>query len=87
MADHESFVLISPSSEEAVIRQYFLDGYKYDDIRKFLKLQHGISLTSDQLRRRLKTMWLRRRGVELESSIEDVQGAIVVSSYLVRCIY
>ena len=68
-----------PSSEEAVIRQYFEDGYKYDDIRKFLKLQHGISLTLDQLRRRLKVMGLKRRGVELESSVEEVQAAIVVS--------
>ena len=46
MADHESFAVISPSSEEAVIRQYFVDGYKYNDIRKYLKFRHGISLTS-----------------------------------------
>ena len=31
MADHESFAVISPSSEEAVIWQYFVDGYKYND--------------------------------------------------------
>ena len=68
-----------PSSEKAVIRRYFEDGYKYDDIWKFLKLRHGISLTLDQLRRRLKVMGLKRRGVELESSVEEVQAAIVVS--------
>ena len=49
MADHESFAVISPSSEEAVIQQYFVDGYKYNDIRKFLKFRHGISLTSDPI--------------------------------------
>ena len=82
MADHESFAVISPSSEEAVIRQYFVDGYKYNDIRKFLQFRHGISLTSDQLRRRLKIMGLKRRGVELQSSLEDVQEAIAVSQCL-----
>ena len=69
--------LTLPSSEEDVICQYFEDGYKYDDICKFLKLRHVISLTLDQLRMRLKAMGLKRRGVE--SSLEDVQAAIDVS--------
>ena len=75
----DAVALLSPSGEEAAILRYFEDDYTYDDIRKFLRLRHGIDLTPDQLRTRLKVMGLKRRGVDLESSLEDIQAAIVVS--------
>ena len=71
--------LLSCSGEEAAILRYFKDGYTYDDIRKFLRWRHGIDLTLDQLRTRLKAMGLKKRGVDFESSFEDIQAAIVVS--------
>ena len=70
----DAVALLSPSGEEAAILRYF-----EDDIQKFLRLRHGIDLTPDQLRTRLKVMGLKRRGVDLESSLEDIQAAIVVS--------
>jgi len=36
--------------------------------------------TPDQLRKRLKDMGLRRRGADIESFVEGVQKAIIVSN-------
>jgi len=61
--------------EDNLIQQYFEDGYTYDDF----KLWHGVELTPDQLRKRLKNMGLRRQGANIESSLEAVEEAIIVS--------
>ena len=65
--------------EDNLIQQYFKDGYTYDEIRSFLRLRHDVELTPDQLRKRLKDMGLRRRGANIESSLEAVEEAIIVS--------
>ena len=72
----------SHSSEDnldVLIRRYFEDDYTHDEIRSFLSLRHGVEWTPDQLRRRLRIMGLRRRGADIESSLEDVQEAVIVS--------
>ena len=50
-------------------------GYTYKDIRAFLEAKHGIVLSEDQLRGRLKRLGLRRRGSE--SSLEEVEAILV----------
>jgi len=69
----------SHSSLDDLIRRYFEDGYTHNEIRCFLKIRHEVEMTPDQLRTRLKSMGLRRRGSGVESSLEDVQEAIIVS--------
>ena len=63
--------------EESLIQQYFEKGYMYKDIRAFMEIKHGIVLSEDQLRGRLKRLGLKRRGSE--SSLEEVKAAIQVS--------
>ena len=63
--------------EESLIKRYFENGYTYKDIRAFLEAKHGIQLSEDQLRGRLKRIGLKRRGSG--SSLEEVEAAIQVS--------
>ena len=51
--------------EDTLIKSYFREGYTYSQICSFLELRHGIILTLDQLRGRLKKLDLSRRGEEV----------------------
>ena len=55
----------------------------YEEIRAFLEDKYGIVLSQDQLRGRLKQLGLRRRGNE--SSLEEVEAAIQVSTQIIKC--
>jgi len=46
-------------------------------------VRHEVELTPDQLRTRLKSLGFRRRGKDVESSLDDVQDAIIVSMSLI----
>ena len=72
MAVADCPVLHQSPSEYELLRCYFTKGYTYKDIK------HGISLTEDQLRRKFKKLGLKRRGGDIESSLEEVQAAIEV---------
>ena len=52
----------SALNEDELIQFYFKKGYTYQNIRSFLATKHGIELTDDQLRWRLKKLALKRRG-------------------------
>ena len=67
--------------EETLIKSYFKEGYTYSEICSFLKLRHGIVLTIDQLRGRLKKFNLKRQGDEIQTPLEVVSLAIMVISY------
>ena len=69
----------SALNEDELIQFYFKKGYTYQNIRSFLATKHGIELTDDQLRWRLKKLALKRRGEEVQSSLEEVQAAVEVS--------
>ena len=45
--------------EHELLRGYFDKGYTYKDIRDFMEVKHGISLSEDQLQRKLQTLGLR----------------------------
>ena len=77
MAVPDCPALYSSLDEESLIRQYFVNGYTYKDIRAFLEIKHGIILSEDQLQARLKRLGLKRRGDE--SCLEEVEAAIQVS--------
>lgn len=77
MAVPDCPALHSSMDEESLIKRYFENGYTYKDIRAFLEAKHGIQLSEDQLRGRLKRLGLKRRGSE--SSLEEVEAAIQVS--------
>ena len=47
--------------EDTLIKSYFKDEYTYEQICSFLESRHGIHLTMDQLRTRLKKLNLRRQ--------------------------
>ena len=69
----------SALNEDELIQFYFKKGYTYQNIRSFLAAKHGIELTDDQLRWRLKKLALKQRGEEVQSSLEEVQAAVEVS--------
>ena len=71
-------VLSSSLHENTLIKNYFVTGYTYEEIRSFLHSRLGITLTIDQLRRKLKNLCLKRRGSDLELPLKDVEAAIVV---------
>ena len=73
--------------EEDLILRYFKDDYTYEDICKFLHLWHGINLTMDQLRKRLKRMGLRRRDKNGQTSFEEVEAAIKVSCVSMKVVH
>lgn len=73
------------AEEEELIASYFDDGYTYAEICTFLNLRHGIVLTVDQLRYRLKKMGLGRRQPELQTPLEEVEAAISVSYCMLVC--
>ena len=77
MAVPDCPALHSFMDEESLIKRYFENGHTYTDIRAFLEAKHGIQLSEDQLRGRLKRLGLKRRGSE--SSLEEVEAAIQVS--------
>ena len=54
MAVPDCPALHSSVDEESLIQQYFEKGYMYKDIRAFMEIKHGIVLSEDQLRGRLK---------------------------------
>ena len=67
-------------NEDELIKFYFMKGYTYNNIRSFLETKHSIKLTEDQLRWKLKKLGLKRRGEDVQSSIEEVQAAIEVGT-------
>ena len=70
--------------EHELLRSYFDKGYTYKDIRDFMEVKHGISLSEDQLRRKLKTLGLKRRGSSVELPFDEVEAAIqVVNSVII----
>ena len=77
MAIPDCPALCSSLDKDSLIRKYFENGYAYKDIRTFLESKHGIVLSEDQLRGRLKRLGLKRRGNE--STLEEVEAAIQVS--------
>ena len=77
MAFPDCLALCSSLDEDSLIRRYFENGYTYKDIRAFFETKHGIVLSEDQLRGRLKRLGLKRRGGE--STLEEVEAAIQVS--------
>ena len=76
MAVPDCPALHSSLDEDALI---FDNGYTYKDIRAFLEAKHGIVLSEDQLRGRLKRLGLKRRGSDVESSLEEAAAAIQAS--------
>ena len=64
--------------EHELLRSYFDKGYTYKDITDFMEVKHGISLSEDQLRRKLKVLGLKRRGSSVESPLDEVDAAIQV---------
>jgi len=79
MAIEEFPVLHSSWNKDVVIAKYFKDGYTYEEICTFLRLRHGLELTIDQLRYKLKKMGLGRRRAEDYAPLEVVEAAISVS--------
>ena len=79
MAVPDCPALHSSLDEDALIKRYFDNGYTYKDIRAFLEAKHGIVLSEDQLRGRLKRLGLKRRGSDVESSLEEAAAAIQAS--------
>ena len=73
--------------EEDLILRYSKDDYTYEDICKFLHLRHGINLTMDQLRKRLKRMGLQRRDKNSQTSFEEVEAAIKVSCVSMKIVH
>ena len=59
MAVPDCPALHSSLDEDALIKRYFDNGYTYKDIRAFLEAKHGIVLSEDQLRGRLKRLGLK----------------------------
>lgn len=48
-------------NEEEVVRYYFFRGFTYEEIRKFLQINHGHEISITTLKRRIKAYGLRRR--------------------------
>lgn len=78
----DSPALHSDLREEQLITLYFEDGYTYHQISSFLSIRHGINRTVEQIKYRLAKLGLRRRGGGDESSLEAVEAAIQVTSYI-----
>lgn len=69
--------LSSPNVDKAsLIEEYFKQGFKYSEILGFLLLKHGILLSLRQLKRILKKLNLKRRGVHLQSQLKNVVRVI-----------
>ena len=66
--------------KETLIKNYFKEGYTYSQICSFLKLRHGIVLTLDRLRVRLKKLNLKQCR-EVETPLHVVSAAILISIY------
>ena len=60
-----------------VIQDLFYDGLTYQEICVFLHWRHGVLLTVNQLKTRLKFLGLKRRNVAVP--LEEVEAAITVS--------
>lgn len=73
---------LDSADEQELITSYYDDGYTYAEICTFLHLRHGIVITVDQLRYRLKRMGLGRRRPELQTSLEEVEAAVSVRSLM-----
>ena len=65
-------------NECELLRSYFNKGYTYKDIKDFMETKHGIFLSEDQLRRKLKALGLKRRRDSVESPLDEVEAAIQV---------
>lgn len=70
-----------------LITDYFKQGFKYSEILSFLLVKHGILMSLRQLKRILKRLNLKRRGLNLctpiENVIDMVQMEIVASGHSV----
>ena len=63
--------------EEELLRNYFNLGYTYKEILEFLKTHHGIEISLSTLKRRVKSLGLKRKNVnydfnELRNRIRDM---------------
>ncbi len=50
-------------SVNEIVRSYFVDGYPYNIILCFLSILHGITMSLRTLKRKLKKLGLRKRGI------------------------
>ena len=53
-------------SEEVAIRDYFNNGFTYDEIVALLEKYHGVKMSIATLKRRLKEYGLKRRNVNYD---------------------
>ena len=60
--------------EEEVVRYYFYRGFTYEEIRRFLKINHGLEISITTLKRRMKAYGLRRRMPDYE--VGEIRAAI-----------
>ena len=60
--------------EEEVVRYYFYRGFPYEEIRRFLKINHGLQISITTLKRRMKAYGLRRRMPDYE--VGEIRAAI-----------
>ena len=65
--------LPSPNVEKtSLIRDYFKEGFKYSETPGFLLVKHRILISLRQMERILKRLNLKRRGLNLNTAIENV---------------
>ena len=60
--------------EQQWIKHYFQLGYQHDVIIQFLSSYHGINISLSTLKRRLRDLGLRRRGVDV--NIREVERLV-----------
>ncbi len=60
--------------EEEVVRYYFYRGFTYEEIRRFLKINHGLEISITTLKWCMKAYGLRRRMPDYE--VGEIRAAI-----------
>ena len=64
--DHEN---LEQSSEEEIIRYYFLKGFQYKEILNFIRKYHGKQISMSTLKRRIKHFGLRRKNSHYDMDV------------------
>jgi hypothetical protein len=72
-------------SEEEALKLYFAKGYSNAQLCSVLKHAHGITLTLDQVKKRLVKLGLRRRGPGTQPPLQVIEDAIQVRLYSMSC--
>ena len=70
--------LLYGREREELVHDYFRDGYEYKVILCFLYFVHGICLSLRQLKRILKQLGLRRRGLRSAATDQEITELIKV---------